>query len=75
METLKSEGFIITNGNMAKGKSQYATWRCTECNRANYVTYYNKRNNDTIAKELKKFCPTERKHIVHKRKDTKKGKN
>ena len=60
---------------MAKGKSQYATWRCTECNQANYVTYYDKRRNDEITKELKKFCshPSCRTHMVHKRKDTKKG--
>jgi large subunit ribosomal protein L33 len=58
---------------MAKGKSQYCTWFCGECNRANYVTAYDKRRNDEIKKELKKFCPTCRKHVVHKRKDTKKG--
>ncbi len=60
---------------MAKGKSQYATWRCAECNTANYVMPYNKRRDDEIKKELKKFCshPKCRAHVVHKRKDTKKG--
>ena len=58
---------------MAKGKSQYATWFCGGCNRANYVTYYNKRENERIVKELKKFCPQCRSHQEHKRKDTKKG--
>jgi len=58
---------------MAKGKSQYCTWFCGECNRANYVTYYDKRRNDEIVKELAKFCPQCRKHVDHKRKDTKKG--
>ena len=58
---------------MAKGKSQYCTWYCTECNKANYVTYYNKRENDRIVKELKKFCEKCRKHVMHKRKDTKKA--
>ncbi|MFA7685625.1 MAG: 50S ribosomal protein L33 [Candidatus Gracilibacteria bacterium] len=58
---------------MAKGKSQYCTWYCKECNRANYVTYYDKRRNEEIVKELNKFCPGCRKHVEHKRKDTKKG--
>ncbi len=58
---------------MAKGKSQYATWRCAACNKANYVTYYDKRRDDDIVKELKKFCSQCRKHDTHKRKDTKKG--
>ena len=58
---------------MAKGKSQYCTWFCGGCNRANYVTYYDKRRDDEITKELKKFCPQCRKHEAHKRKDTKKG--
>lgn len=58
---------------MAKGKSQYCTWFCPECKRANYVTYYNKRRDDEITKEVKKFCPSCHKHLLHKRKDTKKG--
>lgn len=64
---------MLKNIFMAKGKSQYCTWYCTECNRANYITYYDKRRNEEIVKEIKKYCPTERKHLVHKRKDTKKG--
>ena len=58
---------------MAKGKSQYCTWYCGECHAANYVTYYDKRRDGEIVKELSKFCPQCRKHIDHKRKDTKKG--
>ncbi|PKL36427.1 50S ribosomal protein L33 [Candidatus Peregrinibacteria bacterium HGW-Peregrinibacteria-1] len=58
---------------MAKGKSQYCTWYCEECNRANYISYYLKRRSDEIVKELNKFCPGCRKHVLHKRKDTKKG--
>ncbi len=60
---------------MAHGKSQFATWFCSGCNTANYVTAYDKRRNDEIVKELKKFCGHEkcRAHVVHKRKDTKKG--
>ena len=60
---------------MAKGKSQFCTWYCSECNRANYITYYNKKNNDTIVKEVKKFCKQCKKTLLHKRKDTKKGSN
>ena len=37
---------------MAKGKSQYATWFCKDCNRGNYLSYYDKRRNDEIVKEL-----------------------
>lgn len=60
---------------MAKGKSQYCTWYCMTCNAANYVTYYDKRRDTEIVKLLSKFCPQRscRKHIEHKRKDTKKG--
>ena len=58
---------------MAKGKSQYCTWFCSSCNRGNYVTYYDKRRNDDIVKELSKFCAKCRVHSEHKRKDTKKG--
>lgn len=60
---------------MAKGKSQYCTWYCGECNRANYLSYYDKRRNEEIVKVLSKFCPQCRKHVDHKRKDTKKGSN
>ena len=60
---------------MAKGKSQYCTWYCTKCNSANYVTEYDKRRNDEIVKELKKFCSKDQAHVMHKRKDTKKGSN
>lgn len=70
--------FALTNiFSMAKGKSQYCTWYCSEkdCNRANDVTYYDRRRDDEIAKTLSKFCPNCRKHTVHKRKDTKKGSN
>ncbi|PIZ76019.1 50S ribosomal protein L33 [Candidatus Peregrinibacteria bacterium CG_4_10_14_0_2_um_filter_38_24] len=60
---------------MAKGKSQYCTWFCPECKKANDISAYDKRRNDEIVKEISKFCPKCRKHTDHKRKDTKKGKN
>ncbi|MBD3330823.1 50S ribosomal protein L33 [Candidatus Peregrinibacteria bacterium] len=58
---------------MTKGKSQCCTWFCGQCNKANYVTFYNRSRNDEITKVLKKFCPQCRAHSEHKRKDTKKG--
>ena len=60
---------------MARGKSQYCTWYCTVCNRANYISAYNKKSNDKVKKELKKYCRQCHKHVMHKRKDTKKGTN
>ncbi|MCC7197673.1 50S ribosomal protein L33 [Candidatus Peregrinibacteria bacterium] len=58
---------------MARGKSQFCTWFCTECNAANYITAYNKKSNERILKERSKFCGECRKHVPHRRKDTKKG--
>lgn len=58
---------------MAKGKSQYCTWYCSACKCANDVTYYDKRRDDEIVKELSKFCPECMDHVMHRRKDTKKG--
>ncbi|MGI6393948.1 MAG: 50S ribosomal protein L33 [bacterium] len=38
---------------------------CSECKRKNYTTVKNKKN--TAEKiELKKYCPFDRKHTVHK---------
>jgi large subunit ribosomal protein L33 len=39
--------------------------QCTECKRKNYSTMKNKKNS-TGRIELKKFCPFDRKHTVHK---------
>ncbi|MEK7673552.1 MAG: hypothetical protein AAB373_06755 [Patescibacteria group bacterium] len=69
---------------MAKGKSQYVTWYCTEpkpkednpnalCNYPINVTYLDKRRDAELIKVLSKFCPQCRKHTSAKRKDTKKG--
>ena len=66
---------------MARGNSTFMDWRCTEkdsatgkvCNIIVAVSTYNKRNNDKIMKEKRKFCPSCRKHVVVKRKDTSKG--
>ncbi len=60
---------------MARGKSQFCTWSCTECKAGNYTTAYNKKSNEKVKKELRKFCKHCRKTIVHRRKDTKKAVN
>ena len=39
--------------------------QCTECKRKNYATDKNKKNT-TGRLELKKYCPWDRKHTVHR---------
>ena len=41
------------------------TFECTECTNRNYDSCKNKRN-DPDRIELKKYCPTCKKHTVHK---------
>lgn len=41
------------------------TLECTECKERNYDNYKNKKN-DPDRLEMKKYCPTCRKHTVHK---------
>lgn len=51
---------------MAKSdKRPKITLECTECKRRNYITRKNK-NNDRERIEMKKFCPGERRHTLHK---------
>ncbi len=38
---------------------------CTECKRRNYATSKNKKNT-TGRLEVKKYCPFERKHTLHR---------
>ncbi|MDY7000226.1 MAG: 50S ribosomal protein L33 [Thermodesulfobacteriota bacterium] len=38
---------------------------CTECKRRNYSTMKNKKNT-TGRLELKKYCPFDRKHTLHR---------
>ena len=38
---------------------------CTECKRRNYATNKNKKNT-TVRLELKKYCPWDKKHTVHR---------
>jgi len=58
---------------MAKGKSQYCTWRCPDCKKPHGVTAYDKRRDGEIAKELSMYCNQCQAHTMHARKDTKKG--
>jgi large subunit ribosomal protein L33 len=41
------------------------TLQCTECRERNYTTTKNKKN-DPDRLELKKFCPRERRHTLHR---------
>jgi len=38
---------------------------CSECKRRNYTTTRNKKN-QTTKLELKKYCPFDKKHTLHK---------
>jgi large subunit ribosomal protein L33 len=39
--------------------------QCSECKRRNYTTTRNKKRNQNKV-EMKKFCPFDRKHTLHK---------
>lgn len=41
------------------------TLACTECKRRNYMATRNKRT-QTERLELRKFCPADRKHTLHR---------
>ena len=41
------------------------TLACTECKERNYITKKNRRN-DPDRLEMKKYCPRERKHTLHR---------
>jgi large subunit ribosomal protein L33 len=41
------------------------TLQCTECKRKNYATEKNKKNT-TGRLEVKKYCPWDKKHTVHR---------
>jgi len=41
------------------------TLACQECKSRNYITRKNRRN-DPDRLELKKFCPKDRKHTIHR---------
>ena len=53
---------------MAKAKGKVVekiALQCTECNRKNYTTTKNRRNIQGKL-EMKKYCPSERKHTLHR---------
>ena len=52
-------------GSKKKGAVEIIALQCTECKRKNYTTYKNIKN-ITGKLELKKYCPFERKHTMHK---------
>ena len=53
---------------MAKGPKNEMIWlECTECGERNYRTPFSAGTQGQPKKlELKKFCPKERKHTLHK---------
>ena len=52
-------------GSKKKGAVEIIALQCTECKRKKYTTYKN-RKNITGKLELKKYCPFDRKHTMHK---------
>ncbi len=48
-----------------KGAIEIIALQCTECDRRNYTTTKNRRNMQGKL-ELKKYCPHERKHTLHR---------
>jgi large subunit ribosomal protein L33 len=60
--------FLIVKGlDMASKKQvvELIALQCSECKRRNYTTSKNRRNTQEKL-ELKKYCPFDRKHTVHK---------
>ncbi len=51
---------------MAKKENRLVvTLECTECKQRNYTTEKNKKN-DTARIELKKYCPWDKRHTLHR---------
>lgn len=51
---------------MAKKENRLVvTLECTECKNRNYSSEKNKKN-DTARLELKKYCPHDRRHTLHR---------
>ncbi|MCI1209131.1 MAG: 50S ribosomal protein L33 [Treponema sp.] len=48
-----------------KGAVEIVALQCTECKRKNYTTTKNRKNIQGKL-ELKKYCPFDRKHTLHK---------
>ena len=50
---------------MAGGSRDIVILACSECKRRNYTTTRNKKKKQTKI-QLKKYCPFDRKHTMHK---------
>ncbi|GMO19426.1 MAG: 50S ribosomal protein L33 [Spirochaetaceae bacterium] len=48
-----------------KGAVELIALQCSECKRRNYTTVKNRRNLQEKL-EIKKYCPFDRKHTLHK---------
>ncbi|TFH06139.1 MAG: 50S ribosomal protein L33 [Spirochaetales bacterium] len=48
-----------------KGAVELISLQCTECDRRNYTTTKNRRTTQGKL-ELKKYCPHDRKHTLHR---------
>ena len=48
-----------------KGAVEIIALQCTECDRRNYTTTKNRRNMQGKL-EMKKYCPHDRKHTLHR---------
>ena len=48
-----------------KGAVDLIAMQCTECDRRNYTTKKNRRNTQGKL-ELKKYCPHDRRHTLHR---------
>lgn len=48
-----------------KGAVEIIALQCTVCKRRNYTTYKNRKNKEGKL-ELMKYCPFDKKHILHK---------
>ena len=55
-------GFTLSEAGMPR---DLAILACTECKRRNYTTTRNKRTQPNRL-EIKKYCPAERKHTLHR---------
>jgi large subunit ribosomal protein L33 len=48
-----------------KGAVELIALQCSECKRRNYTTQKNRRNTQEKL-EMRKYCPHDRKHTLHK---------
>ena len=67
--TADGSRYVSEGGNAMASKSQdirpKITLACTECKERNYITKKNRRN-DPDRLELKKYCPRDGRHTLHR---------